>query len=155
MPQRVAILGAALDLGAGRRGVDMGPSAIRYAGLRERLVRSGLDVEDWGNVQTELAETRPRGSERARFLEEILETCSRVSEQVEWARAAGFLPLVLGGDHSIALGTMSGLAASGLGGALWLDAHGDMNTPLTTPSRQRARNAARCGDGALRRGVRP
>ena len=68
MPQRVAILGAALDLGAGRRGVDMGPSAIRYAGLRERLVRSGLDVEDWGNVQAELAETRPRGSERARFL---------------------------------------------------------------------------------------
>ena len=131
MPQRVAILGAALDLGAGRRGVDMGPSAIRYAGLRERLVRSGLDVEDWGNVQAELAETRPRGSERARFLEEILETCSRVAEQVEWARAAGFLPLVLGGDHSIALGTMSGLAASGLGGALWLDAHGDMNTPLT------------------------
>ena len=134
MPQRVAILGAALDLGAGRRGVDMGPSAIRYAGLRERLVRSGLDVEDWGNVQAELAETRPRGSESARFLEEILETCSRVAEQVEWARAAGFLPLVLGGDHSIALGTMSGLAASGLGGALWLDAHGDMNTPLTSPS---------------------
>jgi arginase len=159
VPQRVAILGAALDLGAGRRGVDMGPSAIRYAGLRERLVRSGLDVEDWGNVQTELAETRPRGSERARFLEEILETCSRVSEQVEWARAAGFLPLVLGGDHSIALGTMSGLAASGLGGALWLDAHGDMNTPLTSPSGNvhgmpLAAAMGLCGEDFVRDGVR-
>ena len=159
MPQRVAILGAALDLGAGRRGVDMGPSAIRYAGLRERLVRSGLEVEDWGNVQAELAETRPRGSERARFLEEILETCSRVSEQVEWARAAGFLPLVLGGDHSIALGTMSGLAASGLGGALWLDAHGDMNTPLTTPSGNvhgmpLAAAMGLCGEEFTRDGVR-
>ena len=159
MPQRVAILGAALDLGAGRRGVDMGPSAIRYAGLRERLVRSGLDVEDWGNVQAELAETRPRGSERARFLEEILETCSRVAEQVEWARAAGFLPLVLGGDHSIALGTMSGLAASGLGGALWLDAHGDMNTPLTSPSGNvhgmpLAAAMGLCGEEFARDGVR-
>jgi arginase len=160
VPKRVAILGAALDLGAGRRGVDMGPSAIRYAGLRERLVRAGLNVEDWGNVQAELAETRPRGSERARFLEEILETCARVSEQVEWARAAGFLPLVLGGDHSIALGTLSGLAATeGPGGAIWLDAHGDLNTPLTSPSGNvhgmpLAAAMGLCGEEFARDGVR-
>jgi arginase len=132
--QKVAVLGAALDLGAGRRGVDMGPSAIRYAGLQERLTRSGIDVADWGNVKTDLPETRAGGSERARFLDEILETCERISEQVEMARTQGHIPLVLGGDHSIAMGTLSGLAVDGPGGALWLDAHGDLNTPQTTPS---------------------
>ena len=134
MTQKVAVLGAALDLGAGRRGVDMGPSAIRYAGLQERLTRSGIDVADWGNVKTDLPETRAGGSERARFLDEILETCERISEQVEMARTQGHIPLVLGGDHSIAMGTLSGLAVDGPGGALWLDAHGDLNTPQTTPS---------------------
>ena len=133
-PARVAIIGAALDLGAGRRGVDMGPSAIRYAGLRDRLVRAGIDVEDRGNVKAPLAETRAGGPERARFLPEILETCQRVGSEVERARADGLLPLILGGDHSIAIGTLSGLAASGPGGVLWLDAHGDLNTPETTPS---------------------
>jgi arginase len=73
-PTRVALIGAALDLGAGRRGVDMGPSAIRYAGLSDRLERAGIEVEDRGNVQAALAETRATGSERARFLDEILET---------------------------------------------------------------------------------
>ena len=131
---RVAIIGAALDLGAGRRGVDMGPSAIRYAGLRGRLVRAGIEVEDRGNVQTPLAETRAGGPDTARFLDEILETCGHVADEVERARGEGFLPLVLGGDHSIAIGTLSGLAASGPGGVLWLDAHGDLNTPETTPS---------------------
>ena len=134
MAKSVAVLGAALDLGAGRRGADMGPSAIRYAGLNERLSRAGIEVEDWGNVQTELPETRAGGSERARFLDEILETCSRIGELVERARTGGRLPLVLGGDHSIAMGTLSGLASSGVGGAIWLDAHGDLNTPATTPS---------------------
>ena len=135
MSRRVAVLGAALDLGAGRRGVDMGPSAIRYAGLRPRLQRAGIDVDDRGNVQTALAETRGSGSEHARFLDEILETCARIAEEVERARSDGLLPLVLGGDHSVALGTLSGLAAAdGPGGVLWFDAHGDMNTPETTPS---------------------
>jgi arginase len=133
-PARVAIIGAALDLGAGRRGVDMGPSAIRYAGLQNRLVRAGIEVEDRGNVKAPLAETRAGGPERARFLPEILETCQRVGSEVERARADGLLPLILGGDHSIAMGTLSGLAASGPGGVLWLDAHGDLNTPETTPS---------------------
>jgi len=133
-PARVAIIGAALDLGAGRRGVDMGPSAIRYAGLRDRLVRAGMEVEDRGNVHTALAETQSWGPERARFLPEILETCYRVGGEVEHARGDGLLPLILGGDHSVAIGTLSGLAASGPGGVLWLDAHGDLNTPETTPS---------------------
>jgi arginase len=134
IPARVAIIGAALDLGAGRRGVDMGPSAIRYAGLQNRLVSAGMDVKDRGNVKAPLAETRAGGPERARFLPEILETCQRVGSEVERARADGLLPLILGGDHSIAIGTLSGLAASGPGGVLWLDAHGDLNTPETTPS---------------------
>ena len=131
---RVAIIGAALDLGAGRRGVDMGPSAIRYAGLSERLERAGIEVEDRGNVQAALAETRETGPESARFLDEILETCTRISAEVEAARADGSVPLVLGGDHSIAMGSLSGLAASGPGGVLWLDGHGDLNTPDTSPS---------------------
>jgi arginase len=131
---RVAIIGAALDLGAGRRGVDMGPSAIRYAGLSDRLTGAGIEVEDRGNVEAALAETRATGDEQARFLEEILEACGRVAAEVERARSDGLLPLVLGGDHSIAIGTLSGLAAAGPGGVLWLDAHGDLNTPETTPS---------------------
>jgi arginase len=134
MPTRVAIIGAALDLGAGRRGVDMGPSAIRYAGLSDRLERAGIEVEDRGNVAAALAETRASGSDQARFLDEILETCGRVAQQVEEARNDGLVPLVLGGDHSIAMGTLSGLAAAGAGGVLWLDAHGDLNTPETSPS---------------------
>ena len=134
MPTRVAIIGAALDLGAGRRGVDMGPSAIRYAGLSDRLLGAGIEVEDRGNVEAALAETRATGDERARFLDEILETCGRIADEVERARDDDLLPLVLGGDHSIAIGTVSGLAASGPGGVLWLDAHGDLNTPETTPS---------------------
>jgi arginase len=133
--ERVAIIGAALDLGAGRRGVDMGPSAIRYAGLNERLERAGIAVEDRGNVESALAETQASGSERARFLAEILQTCARIADEVERVREVGLLPLVLGGDHSIAIGTLSGLAAAaGPGGVLWLDAHGDLNTPETTPT---------------------
>jgi len=158
-PARVAIVGAALDLGAGRRGVDMGPSAIRYAGLRDRLVRAGIEVEDRGNVATALAETRAGVPERARFLEEILETCARIAEQVERVRGEGLLPLVLGGDHSIAIGTLSGLAASGPGGVLWLDAHGDLNTPETTPSGNvhgmpLAAALGRCGEQFAQDGLR-
>jgi arginase len=136
MPRRdVAIIGAELDLGAGRRGVDMGPSAIRYAGLGDRLAAIGLDVDDLGNVDAALPETVAAGDERARFLAEIKATCERVAEEVGRAAAAGRVPLVLGGDHSIALGTVGGMAARhGAGAALWFDAHGDLNTPETTPS---------------------
>jgi arginase len=131
----VAIIGAELDLGAGRRGVDMGPSAIRYAGLGERVAGLGLAARDWGNVAAALPETVASGSERARFLAEIKATCERVAEQVARAARDGLMPLVLGGDHSIALGSVGGMAAvRGTGAALWLDAHGDLNTPDTTPS---------------------
>jgi arginase len=132
----IAIIGAALDLGAGRRGVDMGPSAIRYAGLEERLASLGCDCADWGNVATPVAEATASGDPRARFLPEIRSTCEGVARRVREAVGQGRLPIVLGGDHSIALGTLGGLAAAagGPGAALWIDAHGDMNTPQTTPS---------------------
>src|SRR6266540_1465336 len=133
--QRVAVIGAALDLGAGRRGVDMGPSAIRYAGLAERIEQLGRSCVDVGNVQTAVAEATPVGDERVRFLKEILQTCGRVADLVSEARAQGRLPLVLGGDHSVALGTLGGLArAHGPGGVLWIDAHGDLNRPDTSPT---------------------
>jgi arginase len=131
----VAVIGAGLDLGAGRRGVDMGPSAIRYAGLDERLVELGIAVADWGNVETAIPEAAEMGDPRARFLDAIKEACERVARLVSTAANAGAKPLVLGGDHSIALGTIGAMAsARGAGGALWFDAHGDLNTPETTPS---------------------
>src|ERR687892_1371193 len=132
---RLAIIGAALDLGAGRRGVDMGPSAIRYAGLDERLRGLGYDCVDWGNVETAVAEATPSGDPQARFLAEIKEACERVARRAAHAAREGRAPVVLGGDHSVALGTVGGLASvHGVGGALWLDAHGDLNTPETSPS---------------------
>jgi arginase len=133
--QPVAIIGATLDLGAGRRGVDMGPSAIRYAGLEPRIESLGRRCEDWGNVVAAVAEASTVGDERVRFLPEIKETCERIADLVVRAVEGGYLPLVLGGDHSIALGTLGGLArAKGPGGVLWLDAHGDLNRPATSPS---------------------
>ena len=133
--RRVAIIGAALDLGSGRRGVDMGPSAIRYAELGERISELGLTAHDWGNVATSLRETVAMGDQRARFLAEIKETCEGVARRVATAVGEEYLPLVLGGDHSVALGTLGGMASSsGPGAAIWLDAHGDLNTPETTPS---------------------
>ncbi len=134
-PRRVAVIGAELDLGAGRRGVDMGPSAIRYAGLGGRLAALGLAVTDVGNVAAALRETLGSGDGRARFLPEVKETCELVARRVVEAASEGYVPLVLGGDHSVALGTVGGMASRfGPGAALWFDAHGDLNTPETTPS---------------------
>ena len=131
----VAVIGAPLDLGAGRRGVDMGPSAIRYAGLEPRIEELGRRCVDWGDVVTAVAEASAVGDERVRFLPQIKETCERIAELVAKAVDQGFVPLVLGGDHSVALGTLGGLArASGKGGVLWLDAHGDLNRPGTSPT---------------------
>jgi arginase len=131
----VAVIGAPLDLGSGRRGVDMGPSAIRYAGLAARIEALGMRCVDWGNVDSAVAEATELEDEAARYLPQILETCRRVAELVSRAVAEGFFPLVLGGDHSVALGTVSGLARElGPGGVLWIDAHGDLNSPETTPS---------------------
>ena len=131
----LAILGAPLDLGAARRGVDMGPSAIRYAGLAEHLQTLGLDVTDLGNVTAELPERAEVLDEHARYLPEILAVCSQIASRVRDIADAGQMPIVLGGDHSIAMGTLAGLhAAKGLGGVLWVDAHGDLNRPGTSPS---------------------
>jgi arginase len=131
----VAVIGAPLDLGAGRRGVDMGASAIRYAGLNERLERLGLSVVDYGNVQAAVPEATAIHDEHARFLPEIKATCERVAALVARACSEECLPLVLGGDHSVALGSIGAMAqAHGPGGVLWVDAHGDVNTPEGSPS---------------------
>ncbi len=132
----IVIIGAPLDLGAGgRRGVDMGPSAIRYAGLGERIDELGILCRDRGNVEASLRETADPGDPRARYLGEILETCEHVAASVAEVTRSGLIPLVLGGDHSIALGTLGGMASvHGPGAVLWIDAHGDLNTPQTTPS---------------------
>lgn len=131
----VALIGASLDLGAGRRGVDMGPSAIRYAGLASRIEELGRQVRDLGNVEGAVPEATAVGSERVRFLDPIKQACERVAELVARAVADEFVPLVLGGDHSVAIGTLGGLArAQGAGGVLWIDAHGDLNRPETSPT---------------------
>lgn len=135
----IAIIGAPMDLGAGRRGVDMGPSAIRVANIDRRVAALGYKVEDLGNVAVEQAENSPLGARRARYLKQIAETCSRLAEKVDRAAGQGKVPLVLGGDHSIAVGTVSGMAnhfhrRGEKLGVIWVDAHADMNTPQTSPS---------------------
>jgi arginase len=134
VPQ-VAVLGAALDLGQGRRGVDMGPSAIRYAGLVGRLAELGLDVHDLGTVAEDPIEALEEGDPGAKYLDPILNVCGEIAGLVEASCRDGELPLVLGGDHSLALGVFGGLArVHGPVGTIWFDAHADCNTPETTPS---------------------
>ena len=131
----VALIGASLDLGSGRRGVDMGPSAIRYAGLAARIERLGRQVFDRGNVEGPVAEATAVGNERVRFLEPIKQACERVAQLVTQSVEEGLQPVVLGGDHSVAIGTLGGLArVYGPGGVLWIDAHGDLNRPETSPT---------------------
>ena len=134
--REVAVIGAPLDLGAGRRGVDMGPSAIRYAGLDKQLEdKLGVRVSDAGNVISPVVETTEMGDTNARYLRQILDLCDRLSALVAEAAGRGALPLVLGGDHSVALGSLVGMAKlRGAGGVVWIDAHGDLNTPATSPS---------------------
>jgi arginase len=134
--REVAVIGATLDLGAGRRGVDMGPSAIRYAGLEQQLTEKlGVRVADAGNVISPVAETTAMGDENARYLDQILDLCDWLSGLVAEAAERGAIPLVLGGDHSCALGSLVGMAeARGRGGVVWVDAHGDLNTPRTSPT---------------------
>ena len=107
---RVAVLGAALDLGQGRRGVDMGPSAIRYAGLVGRLAELGVGVRDLGTVAEDPIEGLAEGDAHAKYLDQILNVCGEIADHVAARCEAGELPLVLGGDHSIALGVFGGLA---------------------------------------------
>jgi arginase len=131
----LAIIGAGLDLGAGRRGVDMGPSAIRYAGIDDQLAALGLDCVDLGNVETAVAEAAEEVDPKARFLPDIKRACERVARLVSGVTRDRRVPIVLGGDHSVAIGSLGGMAAvHGPGGVLWFDAHGDLNTPETSPS---------------------
>jgi arginase len=117
----------------------MGPSAIRVANIHSRIASLGYKVEDLGNVAVEQAESAPAGPKRARYLEQIAETCLRLAEKVERAVAQGKVPLILGGDHSLAAGSVSGIAnhfhrRGEKIGVIWVDAHADMNTPQTSPS---------------------
>lgn len=138
----VSVVGVPLDLGAGRRGVDMGPSAMRNAGLVGRIRSLGREVSDDGDLAAPVVESLAGpGDESAHYLDEIAAVLEALAERVRGVRRAGRLPVVLGGDHSIALGTVSGLAAPRCGGAareriglLWIDAHTDANTPDTSPS---------------------
>jgi arginase len=139
MAQKIRIIGVPMDLGQSRRGVDMGPSALRVAGLQSRLKQLGHTVEDIGNIPVKQPEEQPYGEKRAKYLHEIAETCGDLAGMTEKTLAEGFFPLVLGGDHSIAVGTCSGVSdfyrkQSKKIGYLWLDAHGDMNTPESSPS---------------------
>jgi arginase len=133
--RRVSIIGAPLDLGQSRRGVDMGPSALRYSGLNERITGLGFEVDDLGDARVEIREVAGLTDEHARYLPAILLTCAEIARCVAQGTGAGATPLVLGGDHSIAMGTMSGMhSVHGAGGVLWIDAHGDLNRPETSPS---------------------
>jgi arginase len=135
----VNIIGVPLDLGAGRRGVDMGPSAVRVADLNKKLAGLGYAVEDAGNVPVRIAETQHFGDQSSKFLKEITKVCEHLAELVEKGLARNSLPVVLGGDHSIAMGTLAGVAKhfhrmnQNLG-LIWFDAHADFNTPETSPS---------------------
>ena len=134
-PRPVAVIGAGLDLGAGRRGVDMGPSAIRYAELEGRIRGLGRQVADWGDVRAPVPEATDEGDPTHRYLEPIKQVCERLAALVDTASAQGHLPLVLGGDHSIAMGSLGGMAKRhGAGAVLWIDAHGDLNRPSTSPT---------------------
>ena len=135
----IAIIGAPLDLGQGRRGVDMGPSALRVASINARLKSLGYEVEDLGNIGVEQAEAWPEGDPQAKYLPQIAAACDQLAAQVQDALSRGAMPLVLGGDHSVAIGTVSGVSRhfrerDQRVGLIWLDAHADMNTPETSPS---------------------
>jgi arginase len=132
----IAIIGVPVDLGAGRRGVDMGPSAIRYVGLKERLEALGHQVRDTGNVAVSVAEQfdPPMPGEKLRYLEPLVAMNTALAKRVAGVVAEGMFPLVLGGDHSLAIGSVAGAAQGRRIGLIWIDAHADFNTPETTPS---------------------
>ena len=138
-PSHIAIIGAPLDLGQGRRGVDMGPSALRVANLNARIAALGYGVEDLGNVEVAQAETAAEGDGRAKYVGEIAVSCQHLAAEVGQALSRGRFPLALGGDHSVAVGTMGGVSQyfrerGQKAGIIWLDAHADMNTPDSSPS---------------------
>jgi arginase len=139
MAQKIRIIGVPMDLGASRRGVDMGPSALRVAGLQARIKQLGHQVEDIGNISVKQPEEMSYGEKRAKYLAEIADACKDLAGIVEKSLDESMLPVVLGGDHSIAAGSLSGVASyfkkkEKKVGLIWLDAHGDINTPESSPS---------------------
>jgi arginase len=136
---KISIVGVPMDLGADRRGVDMGPSALRYADLNEKLAGLGYEVKDLGDLDVIIPEMRHFGDPKAKYLREIADACTHLANLVLEIRQEGRTPLVLGGDHSIAVGTVSGVAESFRRqdqkiGLIWFDAHADFNTPEISPS---------------------
>ena len=132
---KIGIVGAPVDLGQERRGVDMGPSAIRIARLKERLEALGHRVVDYGNINAADMSIARLGRPNLRYLDDVVRACTLLSERVAKAAADGTFPLVLGGDQSTSVGTAAGLPGKGSDrGLVWVDAHGDFNTPRTTPS---------------------
>jgi arginase len=138
-PKKIRVIGIPLDLGQSRRGVDMGPSAVRVAGLEARLEELGHVVEDAGNIPVAIPEQKKVGDPHAKYLKEITATCTKHAELVLRTLEAGKVPLVLGGDHSVAAGTVAGVAEfyrrqDQKIGLIWIDAHSDINTPESSPS---------------------
>ncbi len=137
-PLTIRVIGVPMDLGQSRRGVDMGPSAVRYAGLQSRLARLGHVVRDEGNLHVPAPEQDiedAEGGEGARRLGPVARVCQAVYDQARGCVEAGDFALFLGGDHSMSIGTVSALACTGQRvGMIWIDAHGDFNTPATSPS---------------------
>lgn len=131
--ERVAVVGVPMDLGANRRGVDMGPSALRYARLLEQLEDLGYTVEDLGDVPVSLARARRRRGRGLAYLEEIRAAALVLKERLA-ALPEGVFPIVLGGDHSLSMGSVAGAARGRRVGVVWVDAHADFNTPETSPS---------------------
>src|SRR5947209_16286006 len=138
-PKKIRVIGVPLDLGQSRRGVDMGPSAVRVAGLEARLEELGHHVEDGGNIAVAIPEQKKEGAANAKYLKEITATCTKEAELVLKTLESGMVPLCLGGDHSVAAGTVSGVAEfyrrqNQRVGLIWIDAHTDINTPDSSPS---------------------
>lgn len=135
MLRQITVIGVPMDLGADRRGVDMGPSAIRYANLQGKLQQIGFEVEDIGNLQVPTPETYEIGDTKLKYLREIVRVNEELAQTVSHVMEKGRFPLVLGGDHSIAIGTIAGVSRlQKRTGVIWFDAHGDLNTAETSPS---------------------
>lgn len=137
--QKVDLIGVPMDLGAGRRGVDMGPSGFRIAHIVERIMSMGHEVRELGDIEVPIPEMAPLGEDRARFLAQIAGVCEALYERVRASLEASCMPIVLGGDHSLSVGSVAGSAAAARAagaplGLIWVDAHADMNTPQTSPS---------------------